>query len=301
MQPETFNALPDCLRLSNGTVDLVVATTFGPRVLAYGLSGGPNLFAEVPDKSTTTSLGTWKTWGGHRLWVAPEAMPGSYAPDDRPLEWEAQGPFGIRLRQRADAAGIEKRMTVMLDASGSGVAVEHEIVNRGEWAIVAAPWAITGVAPGGRTIIPMPVRRTHAESVHPARPLVLWSYTDLTDPRWTLGSALAQLASDPARTGAQKIGAGNERGWCAFVRGEVAFIKNYRHEPGAPYPHFGSSNEMFTAGAYHELETLGPLRRLEPGEGASHVEWWRVVGGIDAAADEMALAAALAEAAGPAF
>ncbi|MCA1642148.1 MAG: DUF4380 domain-containing protein [Acidobacteria bacterium] len=76
--------LPDCYRLSNGTVEVTVATDVGPRILGYNLRGGENVFGEVPDAVVTTSLGDWKPYGGHRLWTAPEVNPRSYAPDASP-------------------------------------------------------------------------------------------------------------------------------------------------------------------------------------------------------------------------
>ena len=77
----TFLGHPKCCRLSNGTVDLVVPREIGPRILRYGLADRENMLGEYPQLQTATALGEWKPWGGHRLWVAPEEMPQSYAPD----------------------------------------------------------------------------------------------------------------------------------------------------------------------------------------------------------------------------
>jgi hypothetical protein len=43
---------------------------------------------------------------------------------------------------------------------------------------------------------------------------------------------------------------------------------------GATYPDFGSSVEVFTNAQMLELETLGPLTQLPPGESLSYVERW---------------------------
>ena len=77
----------DALTLSNGTVELVVTTGIGPRIIRYAFVGGENILAELADTpATTTALGDWKPWGGHRLWAAPESMPGSYGPDNGPVQ-----------------------------------------------------------------------------------------------------------------------------------------------------------------------------------------------------------------------
>jgi hypothetical protein len=78
----TYLDLPDCYRLSNGKVEVIVTTSVGPRILRYGFCGEDNILGEVKDDVLETPLGRFKPWGGHRLWVAPEAMPGSYAPDN---------------------------------------------------------------------------------------------------------------------------------------------------------------------------------------------------------------------------
>src|SRR5262245_17879774 len=82
----TCLAQPNCIRLSNGTVEVVVTTAIGPRVIRYAFVGGDNILGEVPDLVTKTALGDWKPWGGHRLWTAPEGMPLSYSPDNSAVQ-----------------------------------------------------------------------------------------------------------------------------------------------------------------------------------------------------------------------
>jgi hypothetical protein len=52
-------------------------------------------------------------------------------------------------------------------------------------------------------------------------------------------------------------------------------VKRYE-AVGAPadYPDFGCSFETFTNAEILELETLGPLTTLAPGQSASHTERW---------------------------
>ena len=84
----SFGSLPNCYRIANGTVEAIVSTDIGPRILRYAFVRGENLLAELPHLTISTSLGDWKPWGGHRLWVAPEHMPESYAPDNVPIRFE---------------------------------------------------------------------------------------------------------------------------------------------------------------------------------------------------------------------
>src|SRR4051812_40061372 len=174
MERVTCAGLPDCLRLSNDRIEVVVPTCVGPRILRCGLLGGPNLLGEYPQLATTTALGDWKPWGGHRLWAAPEQMPGSYAPDNDPIQWELRDGRTLHVHRQPDAAGLEKSMVVHLSPSGGGLTIEHEICNRHFWPIEIAAWALTIVSPGATALLPQPPFRNHDEQLRPVRAMALW-------------------------------------------------------------------------------------------------------------------------------
>jgi hypothetical protein len=291
----SYLGLPNCYKLSNGTIDVVVTTDVGPRVLFYGSCGGENIFGEVPDAVVTTSLGDWKPWGGHRLWTAPEVNPRSYAPDNNAVDFNFDTETSVRLVAPTEPhTQLRKEMKVTLDAEGTGVNVRHRITNRGLWGVEFALWSLTIMnGEGGEAIIPQEPYRSWGNYVLPARPLVLWHYTDLTDARLTLGQKFIRLRTDPANDEQQKIGAMAKQGWAAFRRGSTLFVKHFGYEEGATYPDYGCNVECFTAGSFIELESLAPMRRLEPGERAEHTERWSLFQDFDAGATEDSLAAAL--------
>lgn len=270
------NGQPKCLRLSNGEIDLVVATDFGPRILRYGFLGGENILGEYPDLGTPTPWGEWKPRGGHRLWVAPEEMPLSYAPDDTPVSFEIIGERSLQLKQPVDRAGFEKRITVELGASGSAVDVHHRLINRNNGRMRIAPWAITIMRAGGMTLIPQAPFRSHDDCLVPARSVVLWYFTDLTDPRIQLGRKFIRLSTDASRPEPQKIGVANQQGWCAFHHHatRTLFVKQFAYDVDAIYPDFGANNEGYVADDYMEVETLGPLIDLASNDAVSHTERW---------------------------
>jgi hypothetical protein len=80
--------LPNCIRLTNGEVEIIVTTDVGPRIISYNFVGGENILGEHPNARVETALGEFKPYGGHRLWIAPENMPNSYAPDNAPIEYQ---------------------------------------------------------------------------------------------------------------------------------------------------------------------------------------------------------------------
>jgi hypothetical protein len=71
----------------------------------------------------------------------------------------------------------------------------------------------------------------------------------------------------------------NSAGWGAYFREGYLFIKRAAVISGAQYPDFGCNFEVFTNPDFIELETLGPLVELPPGEVVEHVErWWLFAG-----------------------
>ena len=82
MEKISFGDLDDCVRLANDEVELVVATGFGPRIVAYSLMGGRNVLGLHPHARIESALGEYRIYGGHRLWIAPEDPAKTYAPDN---------------------------------------------------------------------------------------------------------------------------------------------------------------------------------------------------------------------------
>ena len=55
-------------------------------------------------------------------------MPGSYGPDNGPVEAQVSG-NRVTLTQPRDAAGLEKQITVTLAETGTGVTIAHRLTN----------------------------------------------------------------------------------------------------------------------------------------------------------------------------
>ena len=281
----TFMGLPECIKLSNGVVDVIASTAVGPRLLFYGPTGGSNVLAHFPEASKETALGTWKPYGGHRLWVWPELFPGTYAPDNDPIATEAEGDFGLLLRQPVDAAGMEKQIRLSMQEQGTTVRLEHTVTSHCLWPVDIAVWAISVVEPG-TSIVPRVPFQTHDEYVPVTQPLALCAFTDLQDPRFTLGLKYLLLRGDPSRPNSQKLGLRNKQNWCAHLVDDLLFVKRFTHEEGAEYPDYGVNNEVYTEGRFQELELLGPRRVVAPGESLSFTETWNLFPGMAVSSPE---------------
>jgi hypothetical protein len=73
-----------------------------------------------------------------------------------------------------------------------------------------------------------------------------------------------------------KIGYRNTEGWGAYLLNGSMFVKLYSPIPGAEYPDYGSTFETYTDNLFVELESLGPLKTIEPGEYTEHIEDWYI-------------------------
>jgi hypothetical protein len=271
------------LRLANDEVELEVATAYGPRITRYARVGGRNVFGEISPamQAKDTPYGdSWHIYGGHRLWYAPEADPRSYYPDNRPVRVDADG-RRVKLTQDVEEhTRLEKSIEVELAESGSTVSLVHRITNRGALDVELAPWALSVMATGGRAIFRHADFVPHPVALAPARPLVLWAFTRMDDPRWTWGDRVFSLRQDPTRDTAQKIGFYDDHGWMAYELGRLLFVKRHFPAPGT-HADFGCNVETFTNEAILELETLGPLARIAPDAAIEHREEWSLFDGVD--------------------
>jgi hypothetical protein len=249
----------------------------GPRIIRYAFTAGRNVFHEFTGQAGKSGEPTWQSRGGHRIWVAPEVAPPSpitYAVDNFPVDIKLKSDSIIATAPLEQEAGLQKQLTARMAPAGSGVEVLHRITNRNPWTIELSAWALTVLAPGGVGITGLPPRGTHPEVLAPTNPLVIWAFTDLSDKRWQFTSKYVLLRQDPQSPSPQKIGSFNQETFGAYYLGKDLFIKRYRADPSKAYPDMGASFEMFANAEILELETLGPLTRLEPGASLQHVERW---------------------------
>ena len=61
-----YRGWPNCYRISNGEVELVVTTDVGPRIIRYGFVGGQNMFKEFDEQMGEHGESSWQARGGHR-------------------------------------------------------------------------------------------------------------------------------------------------------------------------------------------------------------------------------------------
>lgn len=279
MEKVQYHDLANCVRLYNDEIEIVVTTEIGPRIVGYSLVGGENVLGYHPHARVETALGTWKPYGGHRLWIAPENMPNSYAPDDAPIEYfYNKAENSIRLIQPAEAATkTRKEIIVTVGKTGSEVRIEHKITNLADEPIELSLWGLTIMRPGGEIFIPNETFAPYsAETLLPVRNLTCWSYTDFSDSRWRFEKDFIRLRVDENKPEPQKIGVLNTQSRALYRVGDWQFTKKIEFIKDAKYPDMNSNMEFYTAGSFVEIESLSPLQTLAFGETAKHEEIWKL-------------------------
>jgi len=279
-----YKGWPNCYRVTNGEIELVITADVGPRVMRCAFVGGQNLFMEFRDQLGKSGEREFQLRGGHRLWVAPEQLATTWAPDNAPVKIDVRGGVLTATAPVEPSTGLQKVITLRMAASGGGVEVLHRVKNTTPWVIELAPWALTMLAPGGTEVVGLPPRGKHPEVLLPTNPLVMWAYTDFSDPRWRFTQKYLILRQDPKVATPQKVGLFNPDTWAAYLLGTDLFIKRLKADPARTYPDFGCSFETFTNADFLEMETLGPMTKLEPGASVEHVERWTLRKGVRIAA-----------------
>jgi len=290
----TYYGLP-AQSIQNSQLRLVYLTGEGPRLVGLYLPGDErNFLAELPELGIEAPNGRYHLRGGHRLWAAPEDFSLTYLPDDQPPQVESL-PYGVRLTELPHPlSGLRKCIELHLNPFQPVVEVIHTIENCCHASLELAAWAITQMPLGGVAVLPQHTHFLDPSGLLPNRLLSLWPYTNLQDERLCLtGSAWKVHASGGPRA---KIGYLNLAGWIAYLNGGRVFVK--RFEPPQKLAHtqlpdLGVNTEVYTDDHFLELETLGPLMTLLPGQAVQLTEIWEVYASPEAVGLDPQVAALL--------
>jgi hypothetical protein len=254
-----------------------VPTEIGPRILYFASEKKPkvNLFTVFPKVEMETEDGSWKVYGGHRLWSSPEEKPRTYSIDNSPVEVTiTKDSFTIHGNPE-ERNSVQKEITVK-PLSRQGVQVVHSIKNIGRWPIRMACWGLTIMRKNGFAIIPFKASKVDKQGLLPDRRVVFWPYTTLLDQRLRITDEFIFLKQDPKAPTPTKIGATANPTWAAYWVDGAAFVKMLHNEEGE-YPDFGCNVESYTFMDSLEFETLSPLRLVEPSQSIQHIETWRIL------------------------
>lgn len=265
-----YGAWSEAYRCTAGNAELIVVTQIGPRILSLRVGNGPNILFEDDGGITR---GDWRLYGGHRFWISPESEE-CYLPDNDPCSIEMCGDCAngcLKISQKPMLSGLQRILEIG-SFNDTGFTIRHHIKNTGVMLASGAAWALTCVIPEGKVVAPW-----YAGSKNWSTNRVqFWSAwaghgSNLASKQWGLFND--HFVIDP--TGEEgKAGLYSEAGLIALLRPDCTFVKTYDPIPEAIYPDGGCNIELYTCGSFVEMETLGPVYTLYPGQSYFHTENW---------------------------
>ena len=276
---EEHSVFGKCLQISNGCVSVYVTLEFGPRVIFYGM--GENMLYE--DCGRSFSFGgeafdqqyypgaRWYIYGGHRLCVAPETVPGTYYPDNEPVTYSTDGTH-FQFTTQEPENGLEKSLRLLVNDSGSEVRLYHQVKNISDRCMTLAIWPVTAMTPGGTAYAAF--GKDCESPGTPNRGLCFWPATNVRDERLDIGNKLITLRHDPSAQDAVKLGLISQDGVCCYFAKGCLFKKKAVYSEGSHVVDMGANLELYSGSHCLEMESLSPTYCLKPGETGSHTEIW---------------------------
>lgn len=267
----------DYAELDLGEVNLLVTRSASLRILSLKFRGSENIFADLHDEFLEIpGGGKFFFIGGHRLWVAPEVPSLTYSPDHLPVMVKKFSEYTELIQEIDSNTGIKKTIRIQKTDFENVIIVDHSIENAGNKLMKLAPWAITQMQLGGTAILPLHITDEKENLFLPNRSLILWSYTDIYDPRIRIEQDFIFLGTSPLGS-AIKIGVPHIQKWIAYFIKNILFIK-YSDNFGSDCSlDLGAAGQCYCNEKFIELETLGNLRKIKPGESVRHREVWRLI------------------------
>lgn len=259
------------LWLSDGKTELAATLDTGLRLVHLSCCGKENLYYRQPadlSDGVCTAQG-WRLLGGHRFWLAPESEQ-SYWPETEPVRYTLHE-AGVTLAQAADPwLGVEKSLRLDFLPDGA-ICVTQMAKNVSAAPITCALWGVNTLR-GGTGAVDFP---SSSGGYNPNRRLSLWGATSLADPRLHLEASRVLVHHEPLDA-YFKIGLYSASGRLVHENLGQRLEIQLPPSPMDRCADGGVNAEVFLHRCFMELETLGPLVSLAPGQSAQAQELWRV-------------------------
>ncbi|MEM9367751.1 MAG: hypothetical protein AAGD07_17305 [Planctomycetota bacterium] len=292
-----FGPFHNCPVLDNGVVRVVLCPSLGGRILEYSLAGKNALWVSefessnkpLPRRRDGTAKFPFGGPSAGRFDVGPE-----HVTPKRPLlflgEWTSERMSDLHVRLTSQAcpnSDMRLRRDVVLDTDSTRLKVTQHIENVGSEAIRRCHWSRTFANSSGVTVIPLSGSSSLPNQYmrYQDGGLVIWP----EDENLAIRDGFAILRA-PART--TKYGFDSEEGWLAHLQETgLVYVKQF---PVAPERAYGELSSFTLAtwtpesGDKVELEPIGPLEWIAPGESASFTETWWVFDSAELTSDAVA-------------
>jgi len=279
-----YNGWNDCWELSNPVVRLVVVPQIGGRIMEYSIDGDNALWQNEKElgKVSGADVGrTWRNYGGHKAWNAPQSkwrttdrdyyydsMPAQIVPLSQPNG----GMAGVRVVcAPIKHLGYQIVRDIELSQTTSRVRVTERMRNISDHDISWSVWGVTQVKVP--CWIAFPVNRD--SKFEDGWNVLYPPATKLTQIRRVGGIGIMRYNNATENWATDAMA-----GWMAYLKGQLAYTKHWATRlVGVTYPDDGCDAAFYTCrsdsfGGYAEMEVMGPVVTLKPGEETTLVEDW---------------------------
>ncbi len=269
----------DCIKLENENTRIILGPHCGGRILEYSWKGENGIYLDADHNGWVYEPGkpTIDPSGG-RFDIGPEAVIPKH-PDLWLGKWTAEiiGPRAARLTSVEDrATGVQLVREFRLDESSSHLSCKQIIKNVSAETQAWCHWSRTFARGGGICLIPLTPHSRFPGKYIMYGPGPVMNYRP-NDPNIRVRDGFLEILGTPKRP---KLGIDSYVGWfCYLMKNDLMFVKSFPTYPDRVY------NEMagLTISIWYykdmmcELEPIGPMEKIAPGESAAFTEeWWLI-------------------------
>lgn len=254
---------------TNQTSEVFVVPEVG-RVMQFKFIGG----AEGPFWENPKRLGSspnpkskdWGNFGGDKTWPSPQAdwgkvtdrdWPPPPAFDSMPVDAHPDGPTLVLISKVDPFFGIRTERRIRLHSSEPRMEIETIYTKTNGNPLKTGIWVITQLKDPEAVAMPIPPQTLFKDGY-------VRQSDQLPDGLHQVGRVLLMKR---AKIGSFKVG--NDTGTLLWIGRESMVLIESSRNPNGEYPDSGSSAEVYTnpdPDAYVELELLGPLATMKPGD-----------------------------------
>jgi hypothetical protein len=298
------------VHLDNGVIRAVAVPDIGGRVLQFWLGDHAYLFVNhslagllfTPEENWGDgTISSWKNYGGNKTWPAPQGWDGPdqwAGPPDPVLDSGrfqvlAAEPDRVVVQSPPDPrTGLQITRELKLESGTARATMRRTMRNISQRRVRWSLWDVTQMECGtGRGTV-----RDGCWMTVPINPNSRFpggyalQYGAVDNPQWRTEQPGIFGIEYTGELG--KVGLDSQAGWVAFsdTHDEWAFVHQFPIQPDAAYPDNGATVEVWTHGPgiaagvdfgqpqlhghFMEMEVLGPLVELAPGEEISADVIW---------------------------
>jgi hypothetical protein len=260
-----FENIENCYEIICGNQKMIISANFGPRILYFGFKNGSNiLFA---DRDSKVTYNNWKIYGGHRLWISPEAND-TYSPDNQTVQ-VLKSENAIQFTFNDEKLQLDR--TIKISEKNKRFQVEHIVENIGKFLYPGAIWALTCVNPIGTVFLPW-----NSLGHWTMSKIIYWQNwaghtSKITSSQYQKTQDLFLIKANGEEG---KVGTAGYEGFIGITTADYTFIKKFNRSLTQDYPDDNCAIECYTSSNFIELETLSPNTIFMPGVPVSHTEEW---------------------------